>query len=218
MPKVTLVLADDHHIVRQGLRAILETAPTFDVIGEAAHGLDVVPLVCRLRPDVLLLDLMMPGLNGLDITTQVREQCPDTKVIILSMHRDEAYVVQALRNGAAGYVLKEANYADLVQAVHEVAVGRRYLSPPLSEESLRAYEHRVRHGAFDLYETLTAREREILHLTAEGLSSTEVAARLFISSRTVETHRTNLMRKLGLHTQGELIRYALRRGILPLSD
>jgi two-component system response regulator NreC len=218
MSITTIVLADDHHIVRQGLRALLEAEPDFAVTGEAADGLVVAGLVERLKPDVLVLDLMMPGLNGLDVVRQVRQRSPQTRVIILSMHANEAYVLEALRNGVAGYVLKDSTASDLAQAVREAAAGRRYLSPPLSERAIEAYVHKADAAPLDLYETLSGREREVLHLAAEGYNNTEIAARLCISARTVETHRANVMRKLGLHSQTDLIRYALRRGILPMEE
>jgi two-component system, NarL family, response regulator NreC len=215
MSKTTVVLADDHAVVRRGLRAVLEATADFAVLDEVADGLQVPDVVERLRPNVLVLDLMMPGLNGLEITRRVCHRHPQTRVVILSMHADESYVLEALRNGASGYVLKEASATDLAQAVREVAAGRRYLSQSLSERALAAYAEKAQAAPPDPYETLTTREREVLQLTAEGRSGPEVAERLGISFRTVETHRANLMRKLGLQGQTDLIRYALRRGILP---
>lgn len=214
----TIVLADDHQIVRQGLRAVLEAEPDLSIVGETGDGLEAVDLVERLQPDVLVVDLMMPGLNGLEVTRQVRKRSRQTYVVILSMHDNEAYVLEGLRNGAAGYVLKESNTTDLVQAIREVTAGRRFLSTPLSERAIEIYMQKAESTTLDLYETLTTREREILHLAAEGYSYKEIGARLTISPRTAETHRTNLMRKLGLSTQTDLIRYALQRGILPIDD
>jgi two-component system response regulator NreC len=216
MSKTTVVLADDHAIVRQGLRAVLEAGSEFNVVGEVADGLQVLDVVEQMRPNVLVLDLMMPGLNGLEITRQVRLRCPQTRVVILSMHADESYVMEALRNGAAGYVLKEASTTEVAQAVREVAAGRRYLSQPLSERAIEVYAEKAQSAPLDLYDTLTTREREVLQLCVEGCSSTEMATRLGISPRTADTHRANLMRKLGLQNQTALVRYALRRGILPL--
>lgn len=218
MSRITVVLADDHHIVRQGLRALLEAESGVDIIGEEADGLKVVDLVERLRPHVLLLDVQMPGLSGLEITRRVSQRGLRTRVVILSMHANEAYVLEALRHGAAGYVLKDARPSEVVEAVREVSAGRRYLSPALSQHAIEAYTQKAHIAASDPYESLTAREREVLQLTAESSSAVEIAARLGISPRTVETHRENLMRKLGLHNQTDLIRYALRRGILPLQD
>ncbi|HYP26790.1 MAG TPA: response regulator transcription factor [Blastocatellia bacterium] len=214
----TIVLADDHHLVRQGLRALLETEPDFEVVGEAGDGLEALQMVEQLKPNVLVLDLMMPGLNGLEVTRQINKHPSPTKIVILSMYANEAYVLEALGNGAHAYVMKDASSAELALAVREVAVGRRYLSPPLSDRAIEAYQERARASALDKYETLTTREREVLQLTAEGRTSHEIAARLGISSRTAETHRSNLMHKLDLHTQADLIRYALRRGIIPMEE
>lgn len=215
MSRTTIMLADDHPVVRQGLRALLEAEQDFTIVGEAADGLEVAGLVERLRPNVLVLDLMLPGLGGIEVTRQICHRFPQTRVVILSMYANEAYVLESLRNGAVGYVIKEASAAQLVQAVREVSAGRRYLSPPLSENAIEAYIQKAQATPLDLYETLTTREREVLHLAATGNSNIETADRLGISSRTAETHRANLMRKLGLHSQTELIRYAIRRGIIP---
>jgi DNA-binding NarL/FixJ family response regulator len=212
----TIVLADDHHLVREGLRALLEAEADLSVVGEAADGLAAVQIVERLQPDMLIVDLMMPDLNGLEVTRHVSQYMPNIYVIVLSMHANEAYVLQALRNGASGYVLKESRADELVHAVREVISGRHYLSPPLSERAIEIYVEKSQSATLDPYETLTTREREILHLTVQGHSATEIASRLSVSPRTVETHRANLMRKLDLHTQTDLIRYALRRGIIPL--
>jgi DNA-binding NarL/FixJ family response regulator len=214
----TIVLADDHHLVREGLRALLEAETDLEVVGEAANGLEAVQLVERLQPDIAILDLMMPDLNGLEAARHLTQHASDTRTVILSMHANEAYVLEALRNGVSAYVLKDSRADDLVHAVREVLAGRHYLSSPLSERAIESYMEKSRAAALDPYETLTAREREILHLTAEGHSASEIASRLILSPRTVETHRTNLMRKLDLHTQTDLIRYALRRGIIPLDS
>jgi DNA-binding NarL/FixJ family response regulator len=212
----TIVLADDHHVVRQGLRVLLEGQPDFQLVGEAGDGLEAVQLTERLKPDVLIIDLMMPSLNGLEATRQLGQRSPHTRVVILSMHANEAYVLEALRNGAAGYVLKDSSAADLVHAVREVVAGRRYLSSPLSERAIAAYIQKASDVVSDPYEMLTNREREVLHLAAEGYTNAEIADQLSISPRTAETHRANLMHKLGLRTHTDLIRYALRRGILPM--
>lgn len=214
----TIILADDHLIVRQGLRALLEAEPDFHLIGETGDGLETVRLVEQLRPDVLVLDLMMPSLNGLEVTRQVSERSPHTRVVILSMHADEAYVLEALRNGAVGYVLKDASASGLVRAVREVDAGRRYLSPPLSERAIETYVRKAKDAPIDRYDTLTTREREVLQLVAEGHTNAEIADRLSISVRTAETHRANMMDKLDLHSHTALIRYALRRGVIPMED
>lgn len=212
---ITIALAEDHGVVREGLRALLTAQADFQVVGECSDGLAVVPLVRKLAPQVLLLDLMMPGLNGLDVTRQVARTCPGTRVMILSMHANEAYVVEALRNGATGYVVKDASGPELVEAVREVAAGRTYLSRPFSAKSIELYERTSQAPEADPYDALTSREREIFQLAAEGFTSPQIGQRLFISSRTVETHRAHLMRKLGLRSQTELVRLAVKRGLLP---
>ena len=215
----TVVLADDHAVVRAGLRALLGAEPDLRVVGEATDGVQAVQVVERLRPRVLVVDVMMPGLNGLEVTRQVRQRVPPVRVIVLSMHATEPYVMEALRLGAAGYVLKDASTEELVHAVRQVAAGGRYLSAPLSERAIAAYVEKAQasHAAArDPYESLTTREREVLQLAAEGGSNAEIAARLSLSTRTVEMHRGNLMHKLGLKTQTDVVRYALRRGIIPL--
>lgn len=214
MKRTTIVLADDHRIVRQGLRALLAGEADFEVVGEADDGREALELVKRLSPDVLVLDLMMPGLNGLEVARQLPRQSPSVRVVVLSMYDDEGFVLEALANGVSAYVLKDSNSSDLVHAVREVAAGRRYLSPPLSDRAIEAYQQRAKVGTMDKHETLTTREREVLQLSAEGHTNSEIAARLGISTRTAETHRSRLMHKLGLHTQSDLIRYAIRRGII----
>ncbi|HKP13518.1 MAG TPA: response regulator transcription factor [Blastocatellia bacterium] len=218
MNTITIMLADDHHVVRQGLRALLEAEADFSVVGEAGDGLEALQMAEQLKPNVLVLDVMMPGLNGLEVSRQLNKHSPQTHVVVLSMYSNEAYVLEALGNGASAYVLKDSNSGDLVQAVREVAAGRRYLSPPLSDRAIEAYQEKAKAASLDKYETLTTREREVLQLSAEGHTSAEVAARLGISSRTAETHRSHLMHKLALHTQADLIRYALRRGIIPMDN
>lgn len=218
MSKITLVLAEDHHVVRQGLRTLLNTEPDFAVIGEAAEGLEVSALVERLQPNVLIVDVQMPGLNGLEVTRQIRQRVPQTRVLVLSMHANEAYVLEALRNGAAGYILKSASAETLAEAVRAVAGGHRYLCPPLSERAIEAYVQQAQTGTLDVYDTLTNREREVLQLAAEGAANGQIAEKLSISSRTVEVHRARILQKLDLHSQTDLVRYAIRRGILPLED
>ena len=216
--RTTIVLADDHQVVRQGLKALLEAEPDLRVVGEAGDGLQAIRRVELVSPRVLVLDLMMPGLNGLDVITEIKKCSPHTQIVILSMYSNEAYVLEALSNGASAYVLKDSSSGDLVHAIREVAAGRRYLSPPLSDRAIEVYQQRANASTLDRYETLTTREKEVLHLAAEGHTSGEIAGQLGISARTAETHRSNLMHKLDLHTQAELIRFALRRGIISIDD
>jgi two-component system, NarL family, response regulator NreC len=215
MSKITVVLADDHQLVRQGVRSLLEHEPDMIVVGEASDGLKTVELTARLKPQVLVVDLIMPGLSGVEVTRQLTKASPGTKVILLSMYMDEPYVIKALRYGAYGYVLKESNISDLIRAIREVTMGRHYLSPPLSERAVDAYLEKIGDGPLDLYDTLSTREREVLHLAVEGLGNAEIADRLYISVRTTEAHRTSMMRKLSLRGQTDLIKYAIGRGIIP---
>jgi len=211
---ISIVLGDDHKIVLKGLRALLDGQYGITVVGEASDGLKVTGLVERMQPDVLVVDLMMPGLSGLDVTRRVTKRLPKTHVVILSMYSSEAHVAEALRSGAMAYVLKDASAEDLVSAIREAAAGRRYLSAPFSNDLIETYLKRPDDAG--AYESLTPREREVLHLVAEGLTSGEIAGRLFISPRTAESHRANLMRKLGLRSRTELVRFAFQRGIVPL--
>jgi two-component system, NarL family, response regulator NreC len=211
---VRLVLADDHPIVRKGLKALLEAETEMRVAGEASDGLEAINLVEKIKPDVLLLDIMMPGLNGLDVARHVSQHFPLTRIIVLSMHSNEAYVLDALRNGASGYVLKDASIEELVEAIRQVMAGHRYLCPPLSERAIEEYVKRSKTSELDPYKSLTEREREVLHLAAEGNSNAEIAGRLSISIRTVETHRMNLLHKLSLRTQTDLVRFAIQKGLI----
>ena len=193
---------------------LLSAQPDFQVVGEACDGMSALQLVQQHKPRILLLDLMIPHVHGLEVTRQVSQDHPDTAVIILSMHKEESYVIEALRNGAAGYVVKDATGSDLIEAIRKVCGGRRYLSPALQEVAISLLEQRQSDPSLDIYASLTRRERLVLHLAAEGHNSADIAARLFISPRTAETHRSNLMRKLGLHSQTDLVRFAIRKGIL----
>jgi two-component system, NarL family, response regulator NreC len=215
---ISIVLADDHPVVRRGMRTLLEAEPDFSVTGEAGDGLETVRVVERLQPDVLVLDLMMPGLSGLEALRIIGQRAPRTRVVVLSMYSSNAFIAEALKNGAIGYVLKGCTEENLVQAVRAAAAGKRFLSPPVTEIAIDAYIEQSRSGPFDPHETLTAREREVLQLAAEGKTSPEIAARLHISPRTVENHRTHLMRKLGLQNHSELVRHALRHGLIPLEE
>lgn len=212
-----IVLVDDHHLVRQGLHAVLQAQKDFQIVHQTGDGAEAIQVVDRLRPDVLVLDLMLSGLSGLDVAREVSRRCPWTRIVFLSMHGEVAYVAEAFRAGACGYVLKEDGIPDLVKAIREAAQGNRFLSPGISETALFDYTERAKSsgGEEDPLHVLTLREREVFQLTAEGLSGTAVGERLYISSRTVESHRVNLMKKLGLRNLKELIRFAVRRGMLP---
>jgi len=210
----TILLADDHPFVRQGLRAALALESGFRLLGETGDGLEAVQLVEQLQPHILVVDLMMPGLNGLEVIRRLKEMRARTQVIVLSMHADDQYVIEALRNGARGYVLKDAPATELVAAIRAVCGGARFLSQQFAAREIELMHQAASGADGDPYETLSGREREVLQLTAEGLSSTQIADRLSIGARTVETHRVNLMRKLGLASVAEIIRFAVRRGIV----
>jgi len=218
MPPVTIVLADDHPIVRHGLRMVLEAEGDFTVLGETDDGDKVLETVTRLRPDILILDVMLPGINGLKIVPQVRKIAPKTQTIMLSVYSSEAYIIEALHNGAMGYVLKSASADLLVEAVRTVVSGRRYLSPPFSERAIELYVQRTNTASLDVFDTLTRREVEIFRWMAQGYKNAEISSRLSISPRTVEVHRARIMQKLDISSPRELIRFALQRGILTKED
>jgi DNA-binding NarL/FixJ family response regulator len=213
-PRITIALAEDHRAPRDSVRHLLEAERDYVVVGEVSDGREVVALVQRLKPQVLVVDLMLPGLGGLEVTAAVTRKAPETRIVILSQYHEDVFVLEALRNGAAGFVSKDASGAELVRAVREVMAGRHFLSPPLSEIVIEAYLG-GKTSSGDAYGTLTRREREVLHLVAEGFSAKEIGTRLDMSPRTAETHRAHVMHKLGLHGRTELIRFAVRRGIVP---
>jgi len=211
---ISVVLAEDHHIVRRALKLFLEKEGQCQIVGETGDGLEAVALVQKLQPDILITDLMIPRLHGLEVLKQVRRDCPKTRVIILSMHADDHFVMDALRGGAFGYVLKEATPVELVQAVKDVSEGKRFLSPTLTAHAIAGSSQPPGQVKTDIFETLTTRERLVLQLAAEGLTTAAMAEKLFISPRTAETHRANLMRKLKLNSQTDLVRFAIRKGII----
>ena len=212
---VRIFLAEDHHLVRQGTRLLLQAEPDFEVVGEAEEGLRAVAETLRLRPNVLIVDIVLPDLNGIEVTREVKRRAPEVLVIPLSMYDNESYVIEALRAGASAYVLKKATAAELVQAIRQVLAGKRYLSPPLNERLLDAFVRRSsEEQPADPYDSLTRRERQVSQMAAQGLNNPEIAERLLLSVRTVEMHRANLLKKLALNGQTELVRYALKRGLV----
>ena len=213
--KVRVLLADDHTILRAGLKMMLNAQPDIEVVGEASDGRQVVVEAQRLLPDVILMDITMPEFNGIEATRQVKRLLPETRVLVLTMHENEEYLFQMLRAGAAGYMLKEAADTELISAIRVVSSGRFYLSPSAQTMMVSDYLQRVRTGEErDSYGALTEREREILKLVAEGYTNAQIGERLFISPKTVDTHRTHIMDKLNLHSRAELVKYAMRRGLL----
>ena len=205
MKGITIALIEDHAIVRQGLRLLLEEDDRFQVLGECDDGLRALELVRRLRPDVVVMDLGLPGIGGLDVTREILQHVPLTRVVILSMHSNEVHVREALRRGASAYVLKDAGADQLIHAICESAAGRRYVSPPLNNDLLDPC-YPVSTQAPDRLDVLTLREKQVSHMVAEGLSAKEIAKRLSISPRTVEIHRANAIGKLGLRNLAELVR------------
>lgn len=214
--EVRVLLADDHQMVREGLRMILSQNNHIKVIGEAVNGLGAVEMAQQLSPDVVVIDIGMPDLNGIDATRQIRTANPRIEVIGLSAHADRRYVLRMLEAGAAGYVQKSAAGEELIRAVEMVSRGKRYLSPEIAHTVVDSYVNRVFPGELSPLTQLGGREREVLQLLAEGSTSKQIAVTLHISSRTVETHRRNLMKKLDLHNVAELTRYAIREGLVRL--
>lgn len=215
MRKIRIVLADDHKLMRGGLRVLLEQQQDFAVVGEASDGREAVALVSSQKPDVLVMDIGMPNLNGIEAAAQITQNHPEISVVMLSMHSDESYVLRALKAGAKGYLLKDSAETDLIRAVHSVAEGKSFFSPAVSKVLLDDYVRKLkRSGTEDPYDLLTPREREVLQLVAEGKSNKDVAQLLNLSVYTVETHRSNIMEKLNLHGVPELILYAVRKGII----
>jgi two-component system, NarL family, response regulator NreC len=215
MRRIRILLADDHQLMRSGLRLLIEQQPDLTVAGEAADGREAVALAKSLRPDVVVMDISMPNLNGIEAARQITQNHPETAVIVLSMHPDESYVLRALKSGAKGYLLKDSAESDLIQAVRSVGQGKSFFSPAVSKVLLDDYVRKLkRSGADDAYDLLTAREREILQLVAEGKSNKDVANLLNLSVYTVETHRSNIMQKLHLKGVPELTLYAVRKGII----
>lgn len=214
MSKIKVLLADDHTIVRKGLRSLLEDEADIEVVAEARDGLEAAEKAGQLRPDVVLMDITMPGFNGLEATQQIVREYPNVRVVVLTMHENDEYIQQALRAGAVGYVVKQAAVAELVAAVRAVHKGESYLSPAVSRKLVNWF---VQHPAAPpgaAHDRLTSRERQVLSLIAQGSTTREVAGRLHISVKTVETHRMHIMDKLDLHTVADLTRYAMLNGLI----
>jgi two-component system response regulator NreC len=208
--RTTVLLVDDHAVVRQGFRMIISAEPDFEVIGEASNGREAVQEAELLQPDIVLMDVSMPELNGIEATRRIVTVAPRTRILALSMHRDSVYVREILRAGASGYLLKEAGDQDLLTAIRAVAQGQGYLSPAVSDAVLNDYRKHVT----DPIDLLTSREREVLQLIAEGKTNKEIATALELSTYTVESHRGRIMEKLNLHSAGELVRFAFRNGLI----
>jgi len=215
MAKIKVLLADDHAIVREGVRLILAKESDIEVVGEAQDGAQALEMVERLKPAVVVIDISMPGMGGIEATQQTKARHPDINILALTMHEDESYVFKLLHAGASGYVLKRAAARDLVEAVRAAARGEAFLYPSVARKVVEDYLKRVETGeGRERYDGLTEREREILTLIAQGLSNQQIAEKLYISIKTVQTHRAHVLEKLGLHDRTELVRYAIRKGLI----
>lgn len=215
MPRLRILLADDHTVVRQGLRKVLEERPDWQVVAEAGDGREAVRLAEQQKPDVAIIDVAMPLLNGIETTRQIIKRVPSTRVLVLTMYADEAYVTQMLQAGATGYLLKDSADVDLIQAVTEVSRGKSFFSPAIARVMLDDYRRQLADkGVTDRYDSLSEREREIFQLIAEAKTNKEIASLLSVSPSTVETHRAHIMEKLDLHSAAEIVLYAVRRGII----
>lgn len=217
MRKIKVLLADDHTIVRKGLLSLLLDHEDIDVVGEAHDGRDAIKQVEQLQPDVVVMDITMPLLNGLEATRQIKHRWPNIQVVILTVHTAAEYIFRILQTGASGYIVKQAAPSELIMAIHAAHAGESFLSPSISQTVIQEYITRARlTSCEDSFDTLTERECEIIQLLAEGHTSRDIAEMLVISIKTVETHRGNLMRKLSIDNLADLTKYAVRKGIIPL--
>jgi DNA-binding NarL/FixJ family response regulator len=215
MEQIRILLSDDHNILRDGMRLLLERQPGFVVVGEASDGRETLDQVQNHQPDVVVMDIAMPNMNGIEATRRITEKHPEMSVVILSMHYDESYVIRSLKAGARAYLLKDALKAELIAAIHAVTEGKSFFSPKISRILQEDYMQALRRkGSDDTYDLLTDREREILQLVAEGKTNKEIANTLGLSLYTVDTHRTHILQKLNLHSVPEVILYAVRKGII----
>lgn len=218
MSKIRILVCDDHTILRDGIRLLLDSQPDMQVIGEAGNGHEAVEKARTLKPDIILMDIAMPGLNGLEATKQIRHDNPHARVLVLTMYESDEYISRMLEAGVQGYVLKKAAGSDLVHAIYAINQGEAFLYPSITKRLVEDYLRRVETGQERAsFNGLTAREREVLQLIAEGYSSQQIAQTLSLSVRTVQNHRAHIMEKLGMHDRGELIKYAIQKGIITLS-
>jgi two-component system response regulator NreC len=218
MKKIRLLVADDHKIFRQGITKLLEQEPDLQVVGEAADGREAVKKATELKPDLVLMDIAMANLNGLEATRQIKKVLPETKIIMVTMHKNEEYILQSFQAGASGYILKEGAVEELVNAIRSIHQDKSFLSPTISKTLIDAYLRKMETGKTETpFDLLTDREREVLQLIAEGYTNREVAKSLFISVKTVEAHRAHIMQKLNIHDVAKLVKYAIQKGLVDLN-
>jgi two-component system response regulator NreC len=218
MKKIKLLVADDHKIFRQGIKMLLEEESDLQVVGEASDGREAVKKATELKPDVILMDIAMANLNGLEATRQIKKQLPSAKVIMVTMHKNEEYVLQSFQAGASGFILKEGAVEELVSAIRSINSDKSFLSPSISKTLIDAYMRKMETGKTETpFDLLTDREREVLQLIAEGYTNREVAKSLFISVKTVEAHRAHIMQKLNIHDIAKLVKYAIQKGLVDLN-
>jgi len=213
--KKRIVIAEDHTILRDGLKALISSEPNLEIVGEASDGLEAIKVINEVKPDLVLMDLSMPRLNGIDAIRDIKRMSPETMVLVLTVHKTEEYVLESLKAGANGYLLKESTHAELINAIFHVVEGKPYLSPGISDKVITGYlSGKETHRVNSVFDTLTIREKEILKLVAEGYKNKEIADYLFISVKTVEKHRNNLMKKLDLHSASALTSFAIEKGLV----
>lgn len=219
MNKIRIILAEDHTIVRKGIRVLLDEEADIEVVGEAENGQEAIDLVEEFLPDLILIDNTMPILNGLEATRQIKKRFPNVKILVLTMHTTTEYVSQFLQAGASGYLVKQTAPKELVRAIRAIYQGDSFLSPAISKVVIEGYlQQEIKSTPSDMYETLTSRERQILQMITEGLSNREIAGKLYLSVKTVNNHRTNLMDKLNIHNTAKLVKYAIRKGVISLDE
>lgn len=215
---IKVILADDHQIMRNGLRSLLEKQPGIQVIAEAADGRTTVDLAIKLKPDIIIMDVTMPDMNGIEATSRIIENTPGIKVIALSMHSDKQFIIEMLNAGASGYLLKDCAFHELINAIHAVMAKRSYLSPDIAHIMIEEYKHVLSKGKLSVFSILTPRERQVLQLIAEGKTTKEIAYALKVSSKTIETYRQQIMDKLDIHTIVGLTKYAVREGLTSIEE
>jgi DNA-binding NarL/FixJ family response regulator len=215
---IRVLLADDHKIFRDGLRTLIEKESGMEVIADAENGRKAITLAEKLLPNVIIMDVSMPDMNGIEATRKIVSEIPDIKVIALSMHSDRRFVLGMLEAGASGYLLKDCAFGELAGAIHQVVTGNTYLSPKIADVVVKGYLNKTNESSATAVALMTSREREILQLIAEGLTAKEIAAHVFLSIKTVETHRRNIMQKLNMHSVAEMTKYAIREGLVALDD